>query len=129
MTTPRIIFVPGLKPKPPPAPHKRELLRNCEVRRRERFFVTAYIAQNGRVLSAGAVQTAFAQGQTLDGMRAWDVRRAMATLSARDRKVLMLHAWEGLDGEGLAKALGVTRGGAAAALSRARARLREAWAT
>lgn len=58
-----------------------------------------------------------------------DVRRAMATLSARDRKVLMLHAWEGLDGEGLAKALGVTRGGAAAALSRARARLREAWAT
>lgn len=27
MPTPRIIFVPGLKPKPPPAPHKRELLR------------------------------------------------------------------------------------------------------
>lgn len=58
-----------------------------------------------------------------------DVRRALARLSPRDRKVLMLHAWEGLDGEGLAKALGVTRGGAAAALSRARARLREAWAT
>lgn len=58
-----------------------------------------------------------------------DVRNALARLSARDRKVLMLHAWEGLDGEGLAKALGVTRGGAAAALSRARARLREAWAT
>ena len=58
-----------------------------------------------------------------------DVRRAMAKLSARDRRVLMLHAWEGLDGEGLAKALGVTRGGGAAALSRARSRLREAWAT
>ncbi|WP_109474042.1 RNA polymerase sigma factor [Ornithinimicrobium cavernae] len=58
-----------------------------------------------------------------------DVRQALARLSPRDRKVLMLHAWEGLDGEGLAKALGVTRGGAAAALSRARARLREAWAT
>lgn len=58
-----------------------------------------------------------------------DVRRALARLSPRDRKVLMLHAWEGLDGEGLAKALGVTRGGAAAALSRARSRLREAWAT
>lgn len=58
-----------------------------------------------------------------------DVREALAKLSARDRRVLMLHAWEGLDGEGLAKALGITRGGAAAALSRARARLREAWVT
>ncbi|MFX0539438.1 RNA polymerase sigma factor [Ornithinimicrobium sp. Y1847] len=56
-----------------------------------------------------------------------EVRRAMARLSARDRTILMLHAWEGLDGEGLARALGLTRGGAAAALSRARARLREAW--
>lgn len=56
-----------------------------------------------------------------------EVRRALARLSARDRTVLMLHAWEGLDGEGLAAALGLTRGGAAAALSRARARLREAW--
>ncbi|MGB7215528.1 MAG: hypothetical protein WBE98_10855, partial [Gammaproteobacteria bacterium] len=27
MTTPRIVFVPGMKPKPPPRPHKRELLR------------------------------------------------------------------------------------------------------
>lgn len=58
-----------------------------------------------------------------------DLRAALARLSPRDRKVLMLHAWEGLDGEGLAKALGLTRGGAAAALSRARARLRQAWAT
>lgn len=57
-----------------------------------------------------------------------EVRRAMARLSTRDRSILMLHAWEGLDGEGLARALGLTRGGAAAALSRARARLRDAWA-
>lgn len=56
-----------------------------------------------------------------------EVRRALSRLSVRDRSVLMLHAWEGLDGEGLAAALGLTRGGAAAALSRARARLREAW--
>lgn len=55
------------------------------------------------------------------------VRSALLRLSPRDRRVLMLHAWEGLDGEGLAQALGVTRGGGAAALSRARARLREAW--
>lgn len=58
-----------------------------------------------------------------------EVQAALARLSTRDRRVLMLHAWEGLDGEGLAKALGITRGGAAAALSRARARLREAWVT
>ncbi|OLT42364.1 RNA polymerase [Serinicoccus sp. CNJ-927] len=56
-----------------------------------------------------------------------DVRQAMSRLSTRDRSILMLHAWEGLDGEGLARALGLTRGGGAAALSRARARLREAW--
>jgi RNA polymerase sigma-70 factor (ECF subfamily) len=56
-----------------------------------------------------------------------EVRAAMARLSPRDRSVLMLHAWEGVDGEGLARALGLTRGGAAAALSRARARLRQAW--
>lgn len=56
-----------------------------------------------------------------------EMRRVLSRLSARDRTVLMLHAWEGLDGEGMAHALGLTRGGAAAALSRARARLREAW--
>jgi RNA polymerase sigma-70 factor (ECF subfamily) len=56
-----------------------------------------------------------------------EVRRALRRLSTRDRSVLMLHAWEGLDGEGMAQALGLTRGGAAAALSRARARLRDAW--
>ncbi|MEP7763875.1 sigma-70 family RNA polymerase sigma factor [Sanguibacter sp. 25GB23B1] len=56
-----------------------------------------------------------------------EVRTAFATLGARDREVLLLAAWEGLRGEALAAALGVSRGGADAALSRARARLREAW--
>lgn len=55
------------------------------------------------------------------------LREVLATLSARDRQVLLLHVWEGLDGEALARTLGITRGGAAAALSRARARLRELW--
>src|SRR5690606_22395768 len=27
LTSSRIVFVPGMKPKPPPRPHKRELLR------------------------------------------------------------------------------------------------------
>ncbi|MGI9195940.1 MAG: RNA polymerase sigma factor [Candidatus Nanopelagicales bacterium] len=51
---------------------------------------------------------------------------AWRTLSPRDREVLRLAAWEGLSGVELGAALGVTEGGAVAALSRARARLAEA---
>ncbi|MFS0706438.1 RNA polymerase sigma factor [Cellulomonas sp. 179-A 9B4 NHS] len=56
------------------------------------------------------------------------VRTVLARLSARDREVLLLHAWEGLTGEALAAVLGTARGGADAALSRARSRLRAAFA-
>lgn len=56
------------------------------------------------------------------------VRTALAALTARDRQILLLNAWEGLVGDSLAAVLGVSRGGADAALSRARARLRDAWA-
>ncbi|MBD5786171.1 RNA polymerase sigma factor [Cellulosimicrobium terreum] len=55
------------------------------------------------------------------------VRRALAALSVRDRRILLLQAWEGLGGDDLALVLGVSRGGADAALSRARSRLRAAW--
>ena len=55
------------------------------------------------------------------------IDRALAALSPRDREILLLHAWEGLDGTELGEALGVSRSGAQAALSRARARLRELW--
>lgn len=56
------------------------------------------------------------------------VREALGRLSARDRQVLLLTAWEGMTGADLALVLGVSRGGADAALSRARSRLREVWA-
>ena len=56
-----------------------------------------------------------------------EVRAVLARLSPRDRRILLLHAWEGLDGDALAAVLGISRGGADAALSRARARLRAAW--
>lgn len=56
-----------------------------------------------------------------------EMRRALARLSVRDRRILVLNAWEGLTGDDLAAVLGISRGGADAALSRARARLREAW--
>lgn len=55
-------------------------------------------------------------------------RAALSALSPRDRRIILLHAWEGLAGDDLAAVLGIGRGGADAALSRARARLREAWA-
>ena len=48
---------------------------------------------------------------------------AWRLLSPRDREVLRLTAWEGLSGADLGAALGIGEGGAAAALSRARARL------
>jgi len=55
------------------------------------------------------------------------VRQVLASMSSRDRQVLVLNAWEGLTGDDLAAVLGISRGGADAALSRARARLREQW--
>jgi RNA polymerase sigma-70 factor (ECF subfamily) len=50
---------------------------------------------------------------------------AWRAISARDREVLRLVAWEGLNGPQLATALGISEGGAAAALSRARSRFEE----
>nr|WP_207800666.1 MULTISPECIES: sigma-70 family RNA polymerase sigma factor [Cellulomonas] len=69
-----------------------------------------------------------ADDPALRAVRDDTVRTVLAGLSARDREVLLLHAWEGLAGEALAAALGIGRGGADAALSRARARLRTAFA-
>lgn len=57
------------------------------------------------------------------------LKSALLQLKDRDRQVLLMNAWEGLDGQELALALGMTRGGAAATLSRARARFRTALAT
>ncbi|MGR0219634.1 RNA polymerase sigma factor [Agromyces sp. ZXT2-6] len=56
-----------------------------------------------------------------------ELRGALLSVGDRDRRILLLHAWEGLDGEELAAVLGISRSGADAALSRARKRLREAW--
>ncbi|WP_234659417.1 RNA polymerase sigma factor [Agromyces marinus] len=56
-----------------------------------------------------------------------ELRGALAAVGERDRRILLLHAWEGLDGGELAQVLGISRSGADAALSRARSRLRSAW--
>ncbi len=56
------------------------------------------------------------------------VREVLVALAPRDRQVLLLNAWEGVAGDELAAVLGISRGGADAALSRARARLAAIWA-
>ncbi|MET0481263.1 MAG: sigma-70 family RNA polymerase sigma factor [Mycetocola sp.] len=56
-----------------------------------------------------------------------ELRGALGSVGERDRQILLLHAWEGLDGVELAEVLGISRSGADAALSRARSRLRKAW--
>ena len=56
-----------------------------------------------------------------------ELRGALGSVGKRDHQILLLHAWEGLDGEQLAEVLGISRSGADAALSRARSRLRAAW--
>jgi RNA polymerase sigma-70 factor, ECF subfamily len=52
-----------------------------------------------------------------------DVRAALAALSGRDREVVLLAAWEGLDTAGIARALGCSRANASLRLFRARKRL------
>lgn len=56
------------------------------------------------------------------------LQRAWQALSARDREVLRLVAWEGLNGSELAAALGISVSGAGVALSRARERFNAACA-
>ena len=55
------------------------------------------------------------------------LNRSWQKLPQKDREVLRLVAWEGLTGKELATTLGISEGGAGAALSRARANLRKAW--
>lgn len=57
------------------------------------------------------------------------LRRAWAQLGVRDREILRLTAWEGLDGQGLADALGISVSGAGVALKRARERFAAACAS
>lgn len=54
------------------------------------------------------------------------LREAWAGLSPRDREVLLLAAWEGLGEADIAVTLGLSVGGASAALARARRRFRDA---
>lgn len=98
-------------------------------------FVLANHRRKGRPVPVGAVPDALRDASSDTDVDPADlslvdeeVREVLAALSPRDRRILLLSAWEGLDGAQLAAVLGISRGGADAALSRARARLREVWA-
>ena len=87
-------------------------------------------------LAAGDAGEVAALAPTDDGpdvaeaaIEAAGMRTAWAVLSDRDREVLLLTAWEGLSGRELAEALGISVGGAGAALFRARAALASALAS
>lgn len=91
-------------------------------------FVVANHRRKGRPVPVGDVpDEADLDDPALRAVQDDQVRRALGSLSPRDRQILLLNAWDGLSGDDLAQVLGVSRGGADAALSRARARLREAW--
>jgi RNA polymerase sigma-70 factor (ECF subfamily) len=68
-----------------------------------------------QIIVEGAGVTATAPSSTL--------LTALALLSERDREVLMLVAWDGLDRAQAAKVLGITTGALAVRLHRARSRL------
>lgn len=53
--------------------------------------------------------------------------RVWKQLDAREQEILRLVAWEELTGTQLAEAIGLSVGGAASALSRARANMRKLW--
>ncbi|WP_308036697.1 RNA polymerase sigma factor [Cellulomonas xiejunii] len=96
------------------------------------YRTAAYVVANHRrksrpVLVAEVPERVDGDDPALRAVRDDTVRTVLAGMSARDREVLLLHAWEGLAGDALAAALGVGRGGADAALSRARSRLRAAF--
>ena len=92
-------------------------------------FVVANHRRKSRPMPVGEVpEHPDADDPALLAVRDDQARRALAGLSARDRQIVLLHAWEGLTGDGLAEVLGIGRGGADAALSRARSRLAAAFA-
>lgn len=92
-------------------------------------FVVANHRRKGRPVPVGDVPDEIdADDPAVRAVQDERVREVLGALGARDRQILLLNAWEGLTGDALAAVLGISRGGADAALSRARARLREAWA-
>lgn len=93
----------------------RRNLERGERRRRERE--TRCVEPVGALSPVGAVELAGAVEDRAS------LRAALRCVSERDRELLLLAAWEGLDNAALAAVLGCTRTAAAVRLFRARKRL------
>jgi RNA polymerase sigma-70 factor (ECF subfamily) len=92
-------------------------------------YVVANFRRKGRPIPVGDVpDDATDDDPAVHAVRDEQVREVLLRLSPRDRQIVLLNAWEGVAGDELAAVLGIGRGGADAALSRARARLAAAWA-
>ena len=92
-------------------------------------YVVANFRRKGRPIPVGDVpDDATDDDPAVQAVRDEQVREVLLRLSPRDRQIVLLNAWEGVAGDELAAVLGIGRGGADAALSRARARLAAAWA-
>jgi len=92
-------------------------------------FVVANFRRKGRPVPVGDVpDEPVDDDPAVAAVRDEQVREVLRRLSPRDRQIVLLAAWEGVAGDELARVLGIGRGGADAALSRARSRLAEAWA-
>lgn len=91
-------------------------------------YVLANHRRKGRPIPVGDVPEESELHDASDAVvESAQVRQVLAKLSAKDRQVLLLAAWEGLKGAELAEVLGISRGAADAALFRARTHLNEAW--
>ena len=91
-------------------------------------FVVANFRRKGRPIPVGDVPDEVADDDpAVRAVRDEQVREVLRRLSPRDRQIVLLNAWEGLAGDDLAAVLGIGRGGADAALSRARSRLAGLW--
>ena len=91
-------------------------------------FVVANFRRKGRPVPVGEIpDDGVDDDPAVHAVRDEQVREVLRRLSPRDRQIVLLNAWEGLTGDDLAAVLGIGRGGADAALSRARARLATAW--
>lgn len=95
----------------------RNVLRNAQRAYRRRENYEGQVRE--RAASASAEEYVIAdQG----------VREALARLSDDDREILLLHAWDGLNADALARTLLISPNAAAVRLSRAQARFKEFFA-
>jgi RNA polymerase sigma factor (sigma-70 family) len=99
--------------------------RHCALnalrsQRRRQTYVDAFTSMRARLGSGAHDQVAAFDSADV-------LRSAFAELRASDQEVLLLASWEGLTGDDLGEALGVTGPTAAVRLFRARQRLRAAY--